>query len=93
MSSPMTGESLMQRTMVANDPQLDLRMVIKGVMEKMMEKEAGLKTARRIFENELISVILRKVNGNRKRAARILGVSQSRLSQTFSQSRYAENKP
>ncbi len=72
----------MQRTIVADDSWLDLRMVIEEVREKMMEEEANLRTARRSFENELIAIVLGKVNGNRKRASKILGVGQRRLSQS-----------
>ncbi len=72
----------MKRTVVAGQSWLDLRMVIEEVREKMMEEEADLRTAKRSFENELISIVLGKVNGNRKRAAKILGVSQTHLSRS-----------
>ncbi len=72
----------MQRTIAVNQSRLDLRMVIETVRERMMKEKANLKTARRSFENELIAIVMEKVNGNRKRAARILGVSQSRISQS-----------
>ena len=78
----------MERTIVADDSLLDLKMVIEGVSEKMMEEEANLRTAKRNFDNELIAIVLGKVSGNRKRAARILGVSQSRLSQRLNQGKY-----
>ncbi len=72
----------MQRTIAFNQSRLDLRMVIETVRERMMEEKANLKTARRSFENELIAIVMEKVNGNRKRAARILGVSQDRINQS-----------
>ena len=59
---------------------LDIEIVINEVKEDMLTKGAGLEEAEKYFEKRLLKTVLKKVNGDRKKAANFLGVNDEVLS-------------
>jgi len=59
---------------------LDIETVINEVKEDMLAKGAGLREAGNNFEKKLLKTVLKKVDGDRERAANFLGVDDKVLS-------------
>ena len=59
---------------------LDIEIIINEVKEDMLTKGAGLEEAEKNFEKRLLKTVLKKVNGDRKKAANFLGVNDEVLS-------------
>lgn len=65
---------------VLNSLPLDIEIVIDEVKEDMLAKGAGLREAEENFERKFLKTILKKVNGDKVRAAGFLGVDNKILS-------------
>ncbi len=59
---------------------LDIEIVINEVKEDMLAKGAGLREAGNNFEKKLLKTVLKKVDGDREKAANFLGVDDKVLS-------------
>jgi DNA-binding NtrC family response regulator len=76
-----TVEELSDKYMEAcNRIPLDIEIVINEVKEDMLAKGAGLREAGKNFEEKLLETVLKKVNGDREKAANFLGMDDKVLS-------------
>jgi len=65
---------------VYNQLPLDVEMVIDEVKEDMLAKGASLREAEERFEKKLLNIVLEKTNGDRNKAANLLGIDDKILS-------------